>query len=129
MLTLEETSTETAHPSQVAQQPLVWVILQQEAPVRNMELTSHHQLEELGKSQKETPVLMSYQPSRIFLAGIYLGWGMLRPSGMTLCQNDWPETTRKLIPALKHPRRSAMWQSSPPGFPCLPVLQPGAPFQ
>ena len=30
-------------------------ILQQEVLVRNMELTSHHQLEEFGKGQKETP--------------------------------------------------------------------------
>lgn len=42
-------------------------------PVRNMELKSHHQLEEPGKGQKETPVLMSHQPSRIFLAEIHFG--------------------------------------------------------
>ena len=35
--------------------PCVRVILQQEVLVRNMELTSHRQLEEFGKGQKETP--------------------------------------------------------------------------
>ena len=39
---------------------------------------------------------------------------MCAPSGRTLSQNDWPETTQKLIPS---PRLQVMWQSSSRGFP------------
>ena len=45
----------------------------------------------------ETPVHMSYQPPRILLTGIHLGWAMFAPPVRTLSQNDWPETTQKLI--------------------------------
>ena len=41
----------------------------------------------------------SYQPPRILLAGIHLGWVMPVPAGRTLSQTDWPETTGKLIPS------------------------------
>ena len=43
--------------------------------VRSMELTSHHQLKELGKVKRKgkTLVHMSCQPPRILLAGIHLG--------------------------------------------------------
>ena len=62
-----------------------------------MEVTSHHQLEEFGKGQKH--MLRVLPPPRIFLAGIHLGQAMRAPPGSTLSQNDWPETTRKLIPS------------------------------
>ena len=61
-----------------------------------MEETSHHQPEEFGKGEKETPVHMSYQPPRILLAGIHLCRVMHAPLGSTVSQNDWPETTQKL---------------------------------
>ena len=43
--------------------------------VKSVELTSHHQLEELGKVKRKekTLVHMSCQPPRILLAGIHLG--------------------------------------------------------
>ena len=52
----------------------------------------------------------------IFLAGIHLGRAMRAPPGSTLSQNDWPETTQKLIPSPQNLRLSATWQSSPSGF-------------
>ena len=58
---------------------------------------SHHQPEEFGKGRKETP---SARPlPRIPLASMHLGWAMRAPPGKTLNQNDWPKTTRKLIPS------------------------------
>ena len=68
-----------------------------EVLVRNTELISHHQLKEFGKGQKETPRV--HPPPRILFASIYLGWVMRVPPGRTLSQNDWPKTTRKLIPS------------------------------
>ena len=47
-----------------------------------MELISHHQPEEFGKSQKETPRV--YPLPRIPLASIHLGWTMGAPPGKTL---------------------------------------------
>ena len=44
---------------------------QKEVSVRNMELTSHHQLEEFRKGQKEMPHVLP--ASRILLADIHLG--------------------------------------------------------
>ena len=95
-------------------------------PVGNIELTSHHQLEELGKDQKETPVLMSYQHSRIFLAEIHLGWGMLRPSEMTLCQRlarDNPKTnsTTKKPGTISHVAEQSSWVPMPS---CAPARGP-----
>ena len=73
--------------------------LKQEALVRNVELTSYHQLEELKKGQRreETPAHMSYRSPRILLSGIYLG-SVVTP-GSPLSHSDWPETTWKLIPS------------------------------
>ena len=62
--------------------------------VRNMELTSHHQLEEFRKGQKEMPHVL---PASRILADIHLGWAMRVSPGRSLSQNDWPKKTRKLI--------------------------------
>ena len=67
-----------------------------EVMVRNMELISHHQMDEFWKGQKETPHI--WPPPRILLSGIHLGWTRHAPPGRTLSQNDWINTTRKLIP-------------------------------
>ena len=64
-----------------------------------MELISHHQLEEFGKSQKETPRV--WLPPRILLTGIHLGWVMCAPPGRTLeseqLAKDHPETNPIII--------------------------------
>ena len=91
-----------------------------------MELTSYHQPEEFQKGQKETPHVQP--PPRILLSGIHLSWTRRAPPGRTLSQNDWLETTRKLIPSPWNPRLQAMWQSCSPGFPSPTVLPPGCPF-
>ena len=90
---------------------------------RNAELTSYHQLEESGKGKRKekTPVHVSYQPPRIHLTGMYLGWAMCTPPGRTLSQNDWLQTTRKLTPRLW-----VTWQSSFPRFTYTAALWPGA---
>ena len=62
----------------------------------NIELISHHQPEEFGKGQKETPHVRPLP--RIPFPSIHLGWAMRAPPGKTLSQNDWPKTTQKLIP-------------------------------
>ena len=62
-----------------------------------MELISPHQLEELGKGRKETPRV--HPLPRVPLASIHLGSAMCVPPGKTLNWNDWPKTTRKLIPS------------------------------
>ena len=57
-------------------------------------------IRERSKGERiQTPVRMSYQPPRILLAGIHLGWAMHMPPGRTLSQNDRPETTWKLTPS------------------------------
>ena len=48
----------------------------------NIELISHHQPEEFGKGQKETPGVPPLP--RIPLASIHLGWAMRAPTGKTL---------------------------------------------
>ena len=82
-----------------------------EGLVRSKELASHHQPEEFGKGQKETPVRVTYQPPRTLFAGIHLGWAMRVPPRKTLSQNDWPETTWKWIPSPWPWRLRALWQS------------------
>ena len=62
------TLTETTHPGYESS---VRVTLRQEVLVRNMELTSHHQLQEFWKGQKELPPVPP--PPRVLLAGIQLG--------------------------------------------------------
>ena len=89
-------------------------VLRQEVLVRNTEVINHHQPEEFRKGQKVTPRV---QPPPRILAGIHLGWTMSVPPERTPSQNDWSETTRKLIPSPQNPRPWAMWQSSSPGFP------------
>ena len=42
------------------------------------------------------PVHMSYQPPRILLSRIHLGWAMCAPPGRIPSQNDRLETTQKL---------------------------------
>ena len=66
MLLLGETLRETAHPGQAPQQPFAWVVLWQVVLVKKMKLTSHHQPEEFGKGQKETPLVLpiSQNPHR-----------------------------------------------------------------
>ena len=67
--------------------------LWQEILVRNMELISHHQLEEFGKSLKETPRV--HPLPRIPLASIHLGWARRVPPGKTEIEwlaQDHPET-------------------------------------
>ena len=67
------------------------------SPVRNTELITHHQPEEFGKLQEETPHVQP--PPRILLAGIHLGWTGRAPPGWTLSPNDWVKTTQKLVPS------------------------------
>ena len=89
-----------------------------------MELISHHQLEELGKSQKETPHV--WPLPRIFVAGIHLGWAMCVPPGRTL-ESEWlAKDNLEMHPITINPKLQATWQSSSPGFPYLAALQPGA---
>ena len=57
-------------------------------------------------------VHMSYQPPRILLAEIYLGWVMGASPGRTLSQNDWPETNPKRIPSPKNLRLQTTRHSS-----------------
>ena len=65
------TLIETAHPGQA---PFAWVVLWQEILIRNTELISHHQPEELRKGRKET---LHIRPlPRIPLDSIHLGWAM-----------------------------------------------------
>ena len=56
------------------------------------------------------------------LAGIHLGWAMWAPPRRTLCQNDWPRTTQKLIPSPWNLSLRAMRQSRPLGSPCPTAL-------
>ena len=65
--------------------------------MRNMELTSHHQPEKLGKGQKEMPRVLP--PPRILLIGIHLGCTVHVPPRRTLSQSDWPKKAQKLIPS------------------------------
>ena len=95
--------------------------------VRDTELTNHNQSEEFQKSQKETPVHMSFQPSRILLTGIHLGWAMFVLPGRTLSQNDESETS-ETNPITRRPEiwshmaEQSFWVPwlccSPPGCPC-----------
>ena len=71
---------------------------------------------------------MSYQPPRVFLSGIHLGWTICTPPGRTLSQNDWPETTLKLTPSPQNLILSTMWKSSSLGFPYPAALCLGSPF-
>ena len=84
---------------------------------------SHRPPEAFGKGQKETPRVRP--PPRILLSGVHLGWRRQAPPGRTLSQNDWPKTTRKLIPSPENPRLWPPWQSDSPGFPHPPALHPG----
>ena len=96
----------------------------QEVSVRNMELISHHQLEEFRKGQKETaPVL---PPPRILTSILPEQW-VCHQEGLVF-ESDWLETTQKLISSTQNMRQQATQQSSPPGFPYPPVLCPGAPL-
>ena len=56
-------------------------------------------MEEFGKGLKARGVHMFYQPPRILLTGIHLGWAICIPPGSTLTQNDCPETIQKLTPS------------------------------
>ena len=66
----------------------------QEILVRNMELTSYHQLEEFRKGTYVLPT--SQNPSHWNPS-----WLSDTPLGRTLSQNDWPETIQKLTPLLQ----------------------------
>ena len=70
-----------------------------------MELISHHQREEFGKGQKETPHVSPLP--RIPLANIHFVWVMRAPPGETLNKNDWPKTTQKLIPISLKPKTAS----------------------
>ena len=61
------------------------------------------------KRREEMPVHMSYQPPRILLTGIHLGWAMRSPPRRTLSLNDWLETTRKVAHSHK------TWDCEPHG--------------
>ena len=67
----------------------MWVNLWQKVPVRNTELTSHHQPEEFEKGQKEMTRVLP--PSRIPV-GIHLGWAMRASSGpwVRIIGQRWP---------------------------------------
>lgn len=56
--------------------------------MRKVELTSDHQPEGFGKSQKETPVQMSYQPPRIHRSGIHLGATRKDPESERLARDN-----------------------------------------
>ena len=91
-----------------------------------MELISHHQLEEFGKGQKETPCVRSLP--RIPLASIHLSWAMRVPPGKTELEwlaKDNPETNPMTIKpeTASHVAEQFSWVPlpccSPPGCPFL----------
>ena len=91
--------------------------------VRNTELISHHQPEEWGKGQKETPHV--WPPPRILLAGLHLGWTRPSPPERTLSQ--WlaegnPDTNPITIKPASHAAERSSWVPSPCRSP------PGRPF-
>ena len=61
--------------------------------MRNTELISRHQLEELGKGH-----VPGHLPESFSLASILAERSVRHQEGL-LSQNDWPKTTRKLIPS------------------------------
>ena len=81
-----------------------------------MELISHHQPEELGKGQKETPRVRPLP--RIPLASIHLGWAMRAPQGKTELEwlaTDHPETNPITIKpeTASHMAEQLSWVSLP----------------
>ena len=87
---------------------------------------SHHQPEEFSKGQKEIPRV--HPLPRIPLANIHLGWVMRAPPVKTLNKNDWPKTTRKLIPITLKPKTASHVAEQFSWVP-LPYCSPhGCPF-
>ena len=89
-----------------------------------MELISHHQPEEFGKGQKETPRVCPLP--RIPLASIHHGWAMRAPPGKTELEwlaKDNPETNPITIQSetASHVAEQFSWvplpYCSPPGCP------------
>ena len=88
----------------------MWVLLWQEVPVRNTELTRHHQPEEFEKGQKEMPRVLP--PSRI-LVGDHLSWAMHASSGpwVRIIGQRWPRSKS---------RHHKTWDCKPCGRAVLP---------
>ncbi|XP_070228490.1 mitochondria-eating protein isoform X7 [Bos mutus] len=68
-----------------------------EVLVRNMELISHHQMEEFGKGQRRHH-MSDHLPESSSLASILAEQGLHHQERL-LSQNDWLKTTWKLIPS------------------------------
>ena len=115
-----------AHWKQAPQEPFAWVVLRQEVLVRNTEPISPHQLEELGKGQKETPQV---QPSpRILLSGVHLGCTRRTPPGMTLKSEWWAKDNPETNPITIKPE-TASHVTEPFSWVPLPYCSPpGCPF-
>ena len=93
--------------------------------MRNREPISHHQPEESGKGQKETPHVCPLP--RIPLASIHLGWAMSAPPGKTELEwlaKDHPETYPITIKPKTSSQAAEQYSWVPLPF-CPP---PGCPF-
>ena len=82
---VREPLTRTACLDQARWSPLAWAI-SQEVLIRNTVLPPKANQENSAGAKGETPVHMSYQPSRIPVAGIHLGCEMPPPPGRILSQ-------------------------------------------
>ena len=90
------------------------------------ELTSHHQLEEFRKGQKETPHSDVPPLPRILLASIHPGSAMSAPPRRTLSQINWTKTNLETNPITNSLRLWdwVTWQSCYPGIPYPPASHP-----
>ena len=84
-----------------------------------------------GRRGEMPPAHMPYQPPRIFLDGIHLGWEMHAPLGRTLCQTlyELNEMVGQRQPRLwLHYHKT--WDNEPCGraVPWVPCSPPGRPF-
>ena len=126
---LGEPLTQTAHPGQAREQPLAWVILQQEVLVRNSELTSYHQPEEFRKGQKERGDASSYvlptsqNPSRWNLSWLSDAHATRKdPESEWLARDNWETNPVTIKPeTASHVAERFSWVPlrccSPPGHP------------
>ena len=75
-------------------------------------MTSYHQLEGFGKGQKgeETQVNMSYQPPRILLTRIHLGWVMCAAPERTLNQKQLELFGQTQLGNLLHYHKTWDWE-------------------
>ena len=88
-------------------------ILPQEVSVRNVELLSHHQMEELRKGQKETPPVLP--PPRILLADILSclsnGYATRKDSFLRMIGQKLISSTQNLTAS--HIAETSSWVPSP----------------